>query len=183
MQTSTPQTVQSVPTSLRAGMYYRFSVPAENTTPDIVPIFAVQSERFSTHIEGTIVEGAYQFTLTSSTTIGMPRGRYDWVVYARLHDEQLPITDGTVQVLPPADGTGLSHAERVLAALEAVIEQRAIDGDAHLLASAFGEMSATWSPAELMAMRDSYAEKVARITAGRTGNAHRPFRPVHTRLR
>lgn len=114
-------------------------------------------------------------------------GRYDWVAHVTDGTDRYQVAAGSLQILPDVRTTtaldGRSHARRMLDAIEAVLENRAADGDLDLVRSQLGERLVEWDPAAMAAIHRRYAalvaaEEAATLAArgGRPGQVQVVFR-------
>jgi len=95
-------------------------------------------------------------------------GRYQWVAFARNGPERYQVASGEIQVRPNIEGARpwdlqRTHAAKVLAAIEAVIEERATkDQEEYTI----GDRSLKRTPlSDLLEMRTAYRAEVAAETA------------------
>lgn len=120
----------------------------------------------------TLDPAAFAISATAIQTNALTAGRYWWQATAQKGDDVQLVDEGEVEITPNfADGTGVldntTHADRVLSAIEAVIEKRASKdqqsykiGDRELVRMSIGE---------LMKLRDRYRAEVARERRARRG--------------
>jgi len=118
----------------------------------------------------------YSVTVASSTTATVQAGDYAWVAWVVSGAEKFTIDSGTLKVLPDLRlGTATapldtrSHARKALAAIEAVLENRATqDQESYTI----NGRSLTRTPvAELWKMRSRYKNEVlAEIAADKLAN-------------
>jgi len=113
---------------------------------------------FSASAEGD----AYAVSLPASTTSAWHPGRYRFQAYVVRGEDRHTIGTGTVDILPDFSSVttfdGRTHAERVLEAIEAVIEKRASkDQESYTIKGR--SLSRTPLP-ELLVLRDRYRREV-----------------------
>jgi len=105
----------------------------------------------------------YLVEVAKATTIGYPAGRYYWQAYiTRSSDsERVTVSSGTFEVIADRDtdtADPRSHARKVLAAIEAVIEGRASRDQEEY---SIGGRSLKRTPIEdLLKLRDKYVGEV-----------------------
>lgn len=114
-------------------------------------------------------------TVSAATTASWPAAPWRWTVRAVKSGETLTVQSGETRVLPNPSTSNVdhrSHAEKVLSALEAAIEGRASKTDLEVQFED-GRRIKFMPHAELLAMRDTYAAKVAAEQRVRTGGPMR----------
>lgn len=118
----------------------------------------------SFNVTATATGDDYLVEIASGTTTGKPVGRYDWQSYVELSGEKHYLRFGVISLLQNlADSTapydGRSYNEKMLAAIDAVLENRVTkDVEAYSI----NGRSLTKIPfATLRLERDRYARKVA----------------------
>jgi hypothetical protein len=115
-------------------------------------------------------------TATAATTAGWAAGTYTWVQYVTKAAERYTVASGELRIkADPASAAApyddRSHARKVLAAIEAVIENRATSEEQEM--SLQGRQLKFIPIADLLVLRDRYltevrAEEAAdRLTSGR----------------
>ncbi len=105
-------------------------------------------------------------TLTASQTTSMMAGRWTFAASIVVGSERTTVNTGTVTVIPdPSLGasgtTNLSHARRVLSAIEATIEGRASQSDLDVRLSD-GRRIMSLAHTELLTLRNAYKSEVQR---------------------
>jgi hypothetical protein len=173
--------ILSIPSTLRAGDSWSMTAaPAAYPGPDwalsvllvnaaaATPLDAVWSEEDEIHT----------VTVTPAESVLFTAGRYSWYLVATNDTDGLRATleEGVVDVLPdPVTATPVnapSHAYRMLAAIEALLESRATAGDVDIVRAAFRDRQMEYDMAGLLKLRSQYAALVAqeqdaaRIAAG-----------------
>jgi hypothetical protein len=112
----------------------------------------------------------WRVSVAPAATALLAAGRYDWVLFAtRLEGEAIAerrsLATGTVEIVPdPAtqDLSGpVSHARRMLDAIESALEGRATEGDLDLIETAHNGRSARYDLAALHQLHRYYAARVA----------------------
>lgn len=105
----------------------------------------------------------YAIEVAASTTDGWAAGDYAWSAYVSKDDQRFTVDSGLVEIKPDpsaiAPGTDTrSHARKVLAAIEAVIERRATkDQEEYRI----GERMLKHTPIpELVRLRETYRREV-----------------------
>lgn len=97
----------------------------------------------------------------SATTGAWVAGSYKWVALAIDPDERFKVSSGDIEVKPDILTTAIdyrTHAEKVLTALEAVIEGKATSDD--YATSIRGKSLTRYSPEELTRWRNIYRSEV-----------------------
>lgn len=126
-------------------------------------------------------------TISASTSTGLTAGVYKWQQKVTSGQIVHLVSSGTCEVLKNFAAQALttfdarSHAQKVLEAIEAVIEGRATED--HLSMSIAGRSIAKMSLAELIQARESYRREFAREkkieSLGRDGISKRKIRIRH----
>jgi len=115
---------------------------------------------------------AHAVTVAASTTAAYAAGAYSWVAWVESGAEKYTVDSSEVQVLPDLRSGAAtaaqdvrSHPQRVLAAIEAVLEGRASrDQEEYRI----GDRMLKRTPvADLLRLRDRYRAEVASEAAGR----------------
>lgn len=170
------QTPNLEPTTARAGDTWRWS----RALPDYpAPIWTLTYTLFAAagviSLPSVADGAAHRVDLAPAVTAAYAAGRYDWVAHVSDGTDRHQIGAGVIRVLPDlsaaASYDGRSHARKVLAALDALIEQRATAGDVDLVSAALGDKTLARSLPDLLKLRDRYAAMVAQEegTAGAFG--------------
>ncbi len=112
--------------------------------------------------------GNHRFSATATQTAALPAGTYRVYITVTSGAEVYPVEETTLEVKPnPATvavGEFRTHAERMLAAIEAKLEGRA---DADLESYTIGNRSVSQIPVrELLRLRNIYRAQVYRQQAG-----------------
>lgn len=128
---------------------------------------------------------AFDVDETAATTAGWAAGEYRWIARVSKGAEVYTVETGTLLVkanLAAAGGVDdREHAEKVLTAIEAVIEGRASKDQASYTIGN-RSLSRTSLP-DLLALRDKYRKEVARLRAEeRLAQGLNSGRTVHTRF-
>jgi hypothetical protein len=109
----------------------------------------------------------HTFTVTPAASVLFSAGQYSWYLVATNDTDGLRATieEGVVDVLPdPVTATPVnapSHAYRMLAAIEALLESRATAGDVDIVRAAFRDRQMEYDMAGLLQLRRLYAGQVA----------------------
>lgn len=114
-------------------------------------------------VNATGGSGAWDMTVADSATLAWVVGRWSWLVRAIKAGQTITVEQGSVDVLSSPAAVNFdqrSHVQRTLDLIEATIEGRASKAD---LEHQFedGRRIKYMTHAELLAMRDAYAAKVA----------------------
>ncbi|NDV20832.1 hypothetical protein GO013_15585 [Pseudodesulfovibrio sp. JC047] len=127
----------------------------------------------------------YVVDVPGSTTSNWTPGRYRFQAHVEKGADRFTVGSGTVDILPDFAGVatldGRSHAEKVLDAIEAVIEKRATrDQESYTIKGR--SLSRTPLP-ELLALRDKYkAEVRAQRRAEKVQAGKKPGTKIHVRF-
>ena len=110
---------------------------------------------------------AFLIEVAPATTAAFAAGRYDWRAFVTDGTDVHEVDAGVFEVTPNFqtaevyDGRTLSR--RLLDAVNAILEQRATDGDIDLVSVAIGDRSVTRDPARLMEYRSKLELEVQRV--------------------
>lgn len=136
-------------------------------------------------------DGSHLATISADDSASMSVGEYAWHAYVTSGTERHRVGEGTVRVLPNFAATGYSttgydgrtHAQKVLDAIEAVIEGRASSDQSSVSISTGGvsRSLSRMSHDELVAMRNHYRAERAREV--RREQARRGAQTSKTRCR
>ena len=125
-------------------------------------------------LTATIDGDDYEFLVDAATTASWAPGRYTYSVRATKSGEVSEVEGAAIDILPDlsaqtAGFDGSTHAERTLAAIEAVIEQRASTDQ---LSYRINNRELHRTPvAELLTLRDVYRAEVQRERLRASGGA------------
>jgi hypothetical protein len=117
----------------------------------------------------TALGSDYRVQVAAVTTAGWAAGEYSWAAYVSKAGNRFTVDAGTITIQPDpgvvATSDTRSHARRVLAAIEAVIEGRATrDQEEYTI----GNRSLKRTPIrDLLTLRDRYKSEVNAEDAGR----------------
>lgn len=106
---------------------------------------------------------AHSISVPPATTGAYAAGRYEWAARVTDSTDTHTIATGIWQILP-ALGTALdtrSHARRMLDAINALIEGRAVDGDIDVVRTTIGDHTTEFDLPTLIKLRGQYAALVA----------------------
>ena len=178
----------TVPTSLTVGNTWAWThtvdgYPASNW-PAAVYYFAHQGDTFE--VAATVLDDNYVVAQTPTQTRDRAPGDYAWYLLVTNGTDRFSAAQGLVTLLPdPAAWTEhdpRTHNQKMLAAIEAMLEQRATAQQLDVVSYSVGNRSLSRS--NLIELRDYYAKLVAQeqnaaaIAAG-GGNPNRIYiRPV-----
>ena len=111
-------------------------------------------------LESTADGDDHDFAIATATTGGWIPGKYRWTAYADLAGELYAIGAGDVEIKadPTSAGDQRSHVEKVLDAIETVLEGKASSDAASL--SIGGKSISRYSPAELREWRKEYRREL-----------------------
>ncbi len=165
-----PTSPTSVPHILRAGDTWRWEVSLPDyPAPDWLLSYAFYSTAAVFHIPSTDNgNGKHLVHVAPTVTAARLAGRYDWAatVICTASGDRWQITTGVITIEPDLSlltaFDGRSPARRVLDALEAVIENRAVNGDLDVIGNAFNGLNITRNPELLLKTRAQYAAIVHR---------------------
>lgn len=168
----------TIPNPLRAGDSLSWVESSDDYAPadgwDLRYVLIGQGLRL------TLLSGAdgesHGFAVEPEITSALAAGRYAWTEHAHHSDgRRVTLATGSVEILAdPAtvDPATLTHARRMLAAIESIVESRASQGELDLVATAFSGHQAQYSLADLRALHRQYAAQAsaederARLAAG-----------------
>lgn len=152
------------PASLTAGLTFeRVSAPASYPVSDGWVLSAALRGPAAINVTATDDAGKHKFSVLAATTAAWAPGRYSYSVRATKGAEVFEVEAGKLNILAnlstqTAGFDGRTHAERTLAAIEAVIEQRAsLDQEEYRINNR--ELRRT-PIAELISLRDVYRAEV-----------------------
>lgn len=156
----------SEPTSARAGDTWRWRVYLSDY---LAPTWALTYTLFGSAGVETLTatdDGAGHLVyLAPADTDEFAAGRYDWVAHVSDGTDRHQVRAGAMTILPDlSDATsydGRSHARRMLAAIEAMMEGRATDGDLDVVRTSIGDRATDYDLPSLMKLRQQYAAAVA----------------------
>lgn len=123
-------------------------------------------------LAGVADGSTHVLTATAATTAGWPPGVYAWAATLAKDGEVIDAGGDRLRIIAAVAGLtaphdGRSHAERVLEAIEAVIEKRATkDQNSYKIANRALERM---SVGELLKLRSTYRAEVARERRARKG--------------
>jgi hypothetical protein len=176
----------TIPSTLRAGDSWSWTVAVAvadypTDTWSIAYLFRSAADRFLVPAAVSGVEDPdYRVSVSPAASALLAAGRYDWVLFATRLDgeaiaERRSLASGTVEIVPdPAtqDLSGpVSHARRMLAAIESALEGRATEGDLDLIETAHNGRSARYDLAAMHQLHRYYAARVAAEDALVAGTA------------
>jgi hypothetical protein len=117
------------------------------------------------NLTATVEEGKHKLRANAETTAEWSAGRYSYSVRVTKDDDVFQVEAGSLQILPDlnaetAPHDGRTHAEKVLEAIEAVIEKRAtLDQERYRI----NDRELYRTPiADLLKLRDLYRAEVQR---------------------
>lgn len=120
-------------------------------------------------IDASVVDGVFEVRVAAAVTAPWSAGRYDWVARVNRGGEVYTVDSDVVEVLPDLTTAAdlRSHAEKVLASIEAVIEKRAtLDQEEYTI----NGRSLTRTPLpELIKLRDIYRRDVRNLRGDKRG--------------
>ena len=117
----------------------------------------------------TALGGDYQVQVLAATTAAWAAGEYSWAAYVTKAGNRFTVDSGTITIQPdPGVVSSLdsrTHAQRVLEAIQAVIERRAtVDQQEYTIGS---RSLKKMDPKDLLYWRDRYRAEVRGEEAGR----------------
>lgn len=125
------------------------------------------SDGTSQHSISSSADGQnHKFTVATTATAGWPPGKYRWQAYVAKGSERITVGRGFVEVRPDFLNSATDprhHVEKVLAALEAMIEGRASQDQQSL--SLNGRSLTRMPIEELLKFRDSYKVELRNLKA------------------
>lgn len=169
------------PSTLTAGATWRWECSDDGFPPSegwTRTASFVGVESFT--LEATVVADRFRFDEAASATDRTP-GRYQVIEQVAKDGDRFTVATGWVTVSPDPQnvlGDQRTHDERMLAAIEALLEGRSVDGlESYSIA---GRSLQKVPMRELMQYRAIYAERVRRVQRGSGGyeNVRVRFVPV-----
>ena len=118
-------------------------------------------------VAAVTVGGEHQVTITAAQTAALGAGAWPWIARATKGAERVTVASGTLTLAADplgAQASATTHAERMLAAIESVIEGRATSDLSSY--SVAGRSLTKLSPAELAQWRNYYRAEVAAERGG-----------------
>lgn len=180
----TLQVPTTEPTAARAGDTWRW----ERDLPDYpAPTWTLTYTLCNASAAYTLTAGAngvrHRLNLASDDTADYVAGAYDWIAHVSDGTDRFQIGAGRIQIHPDLTEAerydGRSHARKVLEALQALIEQRAVSGDLDLVQAAVGDKNIARDRDALWKARDRYAALVAQEDAAAAlARGERPAGPT-----
>lgn len=148
----------NVPGKLYAGDKLEITIPGYDGRSCV---FALNRQGFISKTTAAQDGNNWVATLSSATTQGYKVGKYNYHITLTQDGERETLQTGSIEVLPdlsvnPVDAT--SHAERVLAAIEATLEGKATQDQEQL--SINGRAIKRFAPEQLLKWRDKYRQEV-----------------------
>lgn len=132
--------------------------------------YALFNAAASFAIDSTADGDKHVISVDSATTAAWAAGRYDWVAYITGPGGiKKTLFDGSIKITPDltaAPYDGRSHAQKMLEAIEACLEERGTAQEVDLVKAQFGERAAERNPESLRAARDGYKAEVAKENRG-----------------
>ena len=165
------EVLDQFPTTIQAGFTFDLAFEAPDHPAPDWSLTAILRGPAAIDLEAAVVGFVHTFTATAETSSAWAGGRYavsirasDGVSVVELEAGDLHITPDLAAIEAAHDPRG--HAQRVLDAIEAVIENRA-SKDQQMYS--IGGRSLQRTPiADLIALRDKYRREVARARPGRS---------------
>ena len=163
MATPTPS---REPVAVRAGDTWRWAraIP-DYPAPGWTLTYTLHGPQGIASIEAAASGTSHLVTVAPEDSAGIAPGRYQWDASATDGTDRYSVGSGVITVLPDvAEATaydGRSHARRMLAAIEAMMEGRATDGDLDVVKTSVGGRSTDFDLATLAKLRQQYAAAVA----------------------
>jgi len=160
MSTSIPTTE---PLSVRAGETWRWSRSlADYPAPTWELIYTLFSAGGLITITAVADGTDHLVNVAPDATAAKVAGRYDWIAQVTNSTDKFQVGSGAIDILPAITAAydGRSHARKMLEAINALIEQRATDGDLDLVRSTVGDRATETDLSGLMKLRQQYAAAV-----------------------
>lgn len=165
-------TINIIPRQITAGLTFDLTLSYPNfSAPPWSGLLLLRGPA-SIDLVATASGSAYVFHADASATASWPPGEYWYSVRATSGDDVRETQSGQIKIRPdmaaaPAGYDGSTYAERVLAAIEAVIERRAsVDQESYKINNR--ELSRT-PISDLLALRDKFKNEVANEKARAAG--------------
>ncbi len=162
---------ETEPVEVRAGETWRWRIAlAQYPAPARTLTYKAINASGAFSLIATADGSAHLIDVPIATTEDIAAGRYDWIAQVTDGTDLLGIRAGSILVLPDlASATsydGRSQARRILEAIDAMIEDRATDGDIDVVKTAIGPRATEYRLDQLLALRRHYAIQVAAESHG-----------------
>ena len=154
------------PVAVRAGDTWRWlrDLP-DYPAPGWTLTYTFHGPQGIASIEAAASGTSHLVTVAPEDSADIAPGRYQWDAAVSDGADRYSVGSGILTVLPDvAEATsydGRSHARRMLAAIEAMLEGRATDGDLDVVKTSVGGRSTDFDLATLAKLRQQYAAAVA----------------------
>ncbi len=157
-----PDIPTSAPQTATAGDSLTWYQSAGDCTPADGWALSVEVVGKDLSVAATNDNGQHRVTLTTAQTQGLGAGAWSWVARATKAGERVTVARGTLTLAPDPLGeqaSATTHAERMLAAIEALIEGRATSDLSSY--SVAGRSLTKMTFDELLAARSYFRHEVA----------------------
>lgn len=163
----------AIPVSLVSGDSWTFPIPVDGVRLSVKLVLVPISGGASRQLVASPVDGGWVVSLASADSAAFEAGEYSWAVLSEIvAGERLTEKTGRLTIQPdPLASTGdrRSKAKRILDAIEASIEGRAVKGvESYTIEGR--SLSRTPIP-DLLRLRSVYARIVAKEMAQESGTA------------
>lgn len=153
------------PTSARAGDTWRWTRALSSYPADAgwTLTYVLWSASEAINITASADGSDHLIDISPVVTAAYTAGRYDWAARVSDGSDIYTVGTGIIQILP-ALGAAMdtrSHARRMLDAINAMLEERATDGDVDVVRTAIGGRSTDYDLPTLIKLRQQYAALVA----------------------
>lgn len=177
------------PATITAGLNLTFRAAVPDFPPPGWELIAHLRGPKAIDLEATADGSAHLFDVKAAATQAWPAGTYAYSVRATNGGDVIEVEAGQVVVRADLAGIGdghdaRSHVEKVLEAIEAVIEGRATRDQERYEIDVGGtrrELVRTPIP-DLLRLRDRYREELRRMNAAARGHSSLLGRPVRVRF-
>ena len=174
-----------VPSTVQSGTTFVLKIDLADYHPSEWSASLILRGADQIDIEATPDGNFHVFSVDAQTTSSWPAGRYWYCLRIEKDGEVLQIEDGNLQILPnlptvTAPFDGRNHVQKVLDAIEAVIENRATkDQESY----AINNRQLRRTPiADLLKLRDRYKEELRRQALAKKSGSSLLGRPVFVRF-
>lgn len=157
-----PETPTIAPTAATAGDSLAWLQSAGDYLPSDGWSLTVQFVGRAESVTATTSDGRFLVSVPTTLTAGLGKGAWQWVARVSRAAERVTVAQGVLTLAAAPDGTqavATTHAARTLAAIEAVIENRA-SADV-LKYQIAGRSLEKMPPADLLRWRNHYRAEVA----------------------
>ncbi len=153
------------PLSVRSGDTWQWKISQSDYPPDTWTLSYSLLNSAGKITISAIADGAdHLVSVAAATTAAYTAGRYDWFAHVTDGSDRYQIGTGAISIQPDLSALdtydGRSHSRKMLAAIEALLEDQATTGQIDLVATTLNSRSLTRDKAELVKLHGRYAAAV-----------------------